>query len=401
MENTFSIERSRSYWRFVPSGEGKHNSVELAQLADGDLLGVWDRAFESRFLRYPEEDCFMQVMAESFRDKQILSIGSGMGFHEIYYQEHGAHVTCCDIVASNLEVIRRICAIKGLAPVETISTTNSAEETFAGPFDVVFIYGSLMAMPLDDQRKLLARLKAALRPNGRIVLMLYTWQFVKSTCGWSSPADFDPLVFAKASDPSVAEEHCPWSDWHDDAKLLDVAGSDMRITQRQLWQQDFFVWYTLEFGTKKSAPREFFDRARLLEGTPVGELHLASFEPAAARAASVGPGLLVETGNEPFAYALTSPVHESLTNVNAVRADISVFGGGLSLGLLDVARQTFLNTACVTVQGRQTIVMPIPSVLPDFQVIFSNHRTAGPGSSSFLLHRAELISRPSVVGNAG
>jgi len=107
MEKSFSIERAQSYWRFVPSGEGKHNSVELAQLPDGELERLWDRAFASRFLRYPEEDSFMQVVAESFKGQQILSIGSGMGFHEIHYQKHGARVTCCDIVPSNLEVIRR------------------------------------------------------------------------------------------------------------------------------------------------------------------------------------------------------------------------------------------------------------------------------------------------------
>ena len=210
MQKTFSIERAQSYWRFVPSGEGKHNSAELAQLPTAELERVWDRAFASRFLRYPEEDAFMQVMAESFRGRQVLSIGSGMGFHEIYYRKHGAHVTCCDIVPSNLEVIRRIGRIKDLPSIKTIATSNSAKEIFRGPFDVAFVYGSLMAMPSDDQRQLLAQVKKALRPNGRIVLMLYTWEFAKSTCGWASPEDFDPLVFARASDPSVAEEHCPW-----------------------------------------------------------------------------------------------------------------------------------------------------------------------------------------------
>jgi SAM-dependent methyltransferase len=398
MQNSFSIERAQSYWRFVPSGEGKHNTVELAQLPDRELEPLWDRAFASRFLRYPEEDSFMQVMAESFHGKQILSIGSGMGFHEIYYQKHGAHITCCDIVPSNLEVIRRISKIKGLSAIKTIPSDNSAQETFNGPFDVAFVYGSLMAMPADDQRRLLAQVKKALRPSGRIVLMLYTWDFAKSTCGWDSTADFDPLVFARASDPSVAEEHCPWSDWHDDAKLLDLAGPDMRITHRQLWQQGLFVWYGLEFGTASDDPLSFFDRAKFLEGMPVAELRPDSFEPVASRIATVGHGLLVETGTDPFAYAVKSSMCEPVKSFNAVRADISLFDGGVSLGVLDVASQSFLNTACVTVQGRQSIVMPVPVNLSNFQMILSNHRLAGPGSSSFVLHRMELINRPSCSG---
>lgn len=80
--------------------------AELIQLADEELEGVWDRTFAARLLRYPEEECFMQRMAEEFRNKRILSIGSAMGCHEIHYQRCGARITCCDIEETNLEVIR-------------------------------------------------------------------------------------------------------------------------------------------------------------------------------------------------------------------------------------------------------------------------------------------------------
>jgi SAM-dependent methyltransferase len=212
MSTVFDIKRSQSYWRFVPSGEGKHNSAELIELPDVELERIWDRAFASRFLRYPEEECFIRQMAAEFKNKRILSIGSGMGFHEIYYQQRGARVTCCDIVETNLQVIRRICTIKGLEPIQTIISADSSRESFEGPYDVAFIYGSLMAMPAAEQRHLLTQVRKALHPDGQIVLMLYTWKFAESTCGWNSPAEFDPLIFAKASDPTTEGEHCPWSD---------------------------------------------------------------------------------------------------------------------------------------------------------------------------------------------
>lgn len=400
MNTSFDIERSKSYWRFVPSGEGKHNSAELAGAPDSELESTWDRAFASRFLRYPEEDRFMQVMAASFKDKQILSIGSGMGFHELYYRRHGAHVTCFDIVPTNLEIIRRVAAIKGLPPIETFCGADSFWPKFDRTLDVAFIYGSLMAMPAGEQRQLLERVKSALRPDGTIVLMLYTWKFAESTCGWRSPSDFDPTVFARASDPSVGAEHCPWSDWHDDAKLLDLAGPGMRITRRQLWQHGLFVWYELAFGAPGEAPLEFFDRKTLAQGSSSADLPASAFQPAASRAVMGIQGLIVETDAAPFGYAAISPVLKPPAppdQPNTLRADVSLLKGGISVGLLDTASQTFVNTAILTEQGRHNLVMPLPRGLSDYQVIFSNHRADGPAPSSFVLHRVELARRESVV----
>src|SRR5262249_18290989 len=152
-----------------------------------------------------------------------------------------------------------------------------------------------MTMPADEQRQLLSRVKEMLLPDGRIILMLYTWKFAQTTCGWKSPAEFDPLIFAKASDPSVGKEDCPWSDWHDDVKLLDLAGSNLRITQRQMWQSGLFVWYTLDFGTTQTSPRQFFTETDFQEAVVQVSLPLDSFKTAAARWIRRDDHLLVET----------------------------------------------------------------------------------------------------------
>lgn len=398
----YNLERAQRYWRFVPSGEGKHNTEQLARLSDAELKQVWDRAFDSRFMRYPEEDCFMQVMAESFRGKKILSIGSGMGFHELYYQSRGADVTCCDIVETNLEIIHRMAAIKGLPAVKTIATEDTTRETFGGPYDVCFVYGSLMAMPAEQQRSLLARLKASLKRDGQIVLMLYTWKFAESTCGWNSREDFDPLVFARASDPSVGAEHCPWSDWHDDAKLLELAGAGMHITRKQLWQQGLFVWYTLEFGRSQEEPKEYFDRDALGAGQITMELPLSAFQPVGSIVSRQADGALrVDTGSAPFTYALVSPPctpAQAGSQPNALVADITVLEGGVSAGVLDIAAQKFVNTAILIEPGRHMMLLPLPGNLPSHKIILSNHSVKGPCSSSFLVHAVRLVRRDSVVG---
>ena len=134
----YDIERARSYWRHAPSGEGKHDTSDLSASSDEHLLTAWGSAFRSRFGGYPDEDLFLRTFARFAKGKRLLSIGSGLGFHELYYQAHGAEVTCADIVRSNLHVIERVSGLRRLGVrafdlATSASTTFSSNESFGAP----------------------------------------------------------------------------------------------------------------------------------------------------------------------------------------------------------------------------------------------------------------------------
>jgi SAM-dependent methyltransferase len=398
-EIRFDLAEARNYWRHAPSGAGKHDTSNLLALDDQALREVWDNAFLKRFERYPEEDQFLRHMAAEFAGKRVLSIGSGIGLHEIFYQLHGARMTCCDIVPSNLEVIRRISAIKGARGMEFLVSKGS-DQDLGGPYDVIFIYGSLMTMPIPLQRELLAGSMAALRPDGRIVLMLYTWEFARATCTWSSRDEFDPRVFARASDPSVGPEHCPWSDWHDDAKLEALVGGEMLVRRRQFWNQDWFVWHELARVTRTGEPTPFFQAADLLEGAVAKEFALGELQAAEAEITGGSEGLEVETRMNNFGYALmTQPfaVDEALRQANQLLVDADLSAGAFSLGVLDEDRNEFIATAPIWKQGRSQFHMAIPRMPSRCRLIISNHRTGQPGSSRFKLHRLVLLRTPRAV----
>jgi hypothetical protein len=230
--------------------------------------------------------------------------------------------------------------------------------------------------------------------------MLYTWEFAAITCGWASKSEFDPRMFARASDPTVGDQHCPWSDWHDEAKILDLAGPDMVITHRQLWQDGLFVWYALSRGNSNSKPAVFFDASLVSQGASQEELPATEFKAASGKIAVTADGLQVHTGTDQFGYSVISLPKKPTRNratPNALRADLTLLNGGLSVGILDTQRQVFVNTTTVTRPGRHTVVLPFSRRPNQYQVVFSNHRTDGPLKSSFCLHRVEFIYRRSVV----
>lgn len=389
----FDIERSRAYWRHAPSGAGKHDTSVLASAADGDLLATWNAAFRSRFGGYPEEMTFLRTLAPTIAGQRVLSIGSGLGLHEVYYRSKGAAITCADIVPTNLEVIRRVASLTGAGEIETILLDDPAKFP-TSTFDVVFIYGSLMAMPTPDQRTMLAKAARVLAPGGRIVLMLYTWEFARRTCGWESKDEFDPLMFARASDPTVGDEACPWSDWHDDDKLLALAEPGFAVTRRQLWNDDVYVWYELR-RTSSSAPEPFFTEEQHYGGRIVQALDASEFAADAATLTVASGRHAFVTGEAPFAYAAVSAEHRlpDGSGANALDVQLTLDSGGVSIGLLDCQRGAFAATAVVVVPGRARLRL-LPRELPrDYRVIVSNHQASGrPGASRFTVHSAALVA---------
>lgn len=384
----FDFEKSRHYWRLAPSGAGKHDTSALAETDQAAFLAEWRQGFESRFSNYLEEDEFLAVMGKEFSGQRILSIGSGLGFHESYYASQGARITCYDIVPTNLNSISRISSLLGLG----IQTSLLERDTvFDGEFDCVFLYGSLMTMPRNEQRGLLDRAAQALIPGGRMVLMLYTWEFARATCGWTDPDHFDPLVFARASDPSVGEEHCPWSDWHDDSRLLDLAPEGYVVTRRQFWQHNWFVWY--EISSKPTGNvLEFFDPTRL-GGELIKSIAPDAFVAAAATTKSSGAALRVVTEVNTASYAAISPpVPKSGANVLSVLCTLQ--SGTISIGALNELTGSFIATGAVRDPGKNLFRIAIPKASGDIRVIFSNFHDT-PASSDFTIQAVTFAHRSS------
>ena len=171
--STFDLDLSRRYWKHAPSGLGKIDSEELLKLDDAAFSDAWSANARSRLTHYLEEDHFVRLYEREFRDRRVLSFGSGLGLIELRLLRAGVHVTCADIVASNLGVIERAARMEGVeSRLRTITLEDPPHAEYGGPYDGILLWGSLMTMPTEDQRQVLAALRSALAPAGRLELLL-------------------------------------------------------------------------------------------------------------------------------------------------------------------------------------------------------------------------------------
>jgi SAM-dependent methyltransferase len=392
LRTQFDLDQSRRYWRHAPAGADKLDTDALATAGDASV-DVWDAAFRSRLLTYSEEEQFIRTLAERVNGRRIVSIGSGLGFHELFYAAAGAHVTCCDIVPTNLSAIERVAARRHI-PIATFSQPDLTAQPLPGPADIVFVYGCLMHMPADAQRALFDRARDVLAPGGSIVLMVYAWELARRTCGWTDPAQFDPVAFARASDPTVGDEACPWSDWHDDGKLLQLAGSGARVARRQLWNDGQFAWYELSWTATDGAPRRFFDERTLGDGELLLRVRARDFSPEAAEISRGWRSVTVRASASRSSYVLVSPPIDRPSDANAVVVDLSIEHGALSIGILDVAAQRFVSVAVRSTVGRHTVLLLAAPLPEQFQIVISNHQPSAPARGRFVLHGARVLTRP-------
>src|SRR5260370_17092315 len=109
------LARYREKWREAPRGsdmDGRVFSTDLLALADADLLSAWNSMAARRYAG--EIGWLAPLYADSFCSRQVLELGSGLGFDGLRFVEAGAAWTFADIVPDNLAVIRRVAGLKGL-----------------------------------------------------------------------------------------------------------------------------------------------------------------------------------------------------------------------------------------------------------------------------------------------
>ena len=388
----FDLEEARNYWKFAPSGRGKVNTLELLSWEDGEFYAIWLDHYNARLVHYWEERRIMPYFAAMFRGKDVLSFGSGIGLNEMQFVRAGARLVCADIADSNLRVIERVAAIEGAPLAGTLLMEDSARQHFGGPYDVIYAYGSLMTMPIEKQRQVMSNFKRSLKPDGCIILMLYTWKFVVDTCGFDSPKQF-----ALCSDPSVNGLNNPWSDWHDDEKLIEVAGHEFAIARRQLWNQGWYVWYALEWAVNHNGPpKEFISLSRSdAVGKVVYKAELDAFEPLSAtiRCGRAGD-LYIETGVNNHLYAVWSPeICNTVAGDLEIYVDFEIHKGAFSVSILDTSRNQFVASRALRSEGRQFCLLAVESgTLPSpFRIVLSNFQNGAPASSSFTIHEIALV----------
>jgi 2-polyprenyl-3-methyl-5-hydroxy-6-metoxy-1,4-benzoquinol methylase len=207
-----SFDVLRRKWGEVPGGQlNRVHSTELLKLAPQDLLDTWSSAYVDASLgdAFAVRGWYQLLYRDVFRDRKILDVGCGLAIDTITYAEHGADVTFVDVVQANVEVVRRLCHLKGLSRtrflwLQDLSSLNAV------PTDYDFIYccGSLINAPMDVIRLEARQLVKHLSVGGRWIELAYP------KARWEREGSMPFERWGEKTDGGA-----PWMEWRDLEKI--------------------------------------------------------------------------------------------------------------------------------------------------------------------------------------
>ncbi len=112
------LETLREKWKTIPfTADDRARSADLIELDDAQLLLQWEKARKANVEEHRLNDMrgwYQLLYRDWCRGRKIIDIGCGLGIDGIHFAENGASVTFIDIVEINVELVRRICRLKGL-----------------------------------------------------------------------------------------------------------------------------------------------------------------------------------------------------------------------------------------------------------------------------------------------
>ena len=204
------IRELNAKWHEIPmSAIERGSSRGAARRSDAELLAWWN-ALQAEMLGSLTYRWIIEVYRDFVRARKVLEVGPGNGVVGITFAEGGAAMTFADVVPSNLDLIRRICALKSLTAEFLRIEQFTDPAKLADDYDAIFAIGSLHHAPSDVLKPEFEALASRLKTGGRFIALTYPKE------RWIADGSKPFSEFGKSTDGEMT----PWAEWYDLDKLL-------------------------------------------------------------------------------------------------------------------------------------------------------------------------------------
>jgi len=106
----------------------------------------------------------------------VLDAGAGVGRLALLVAPRASRLVCVDLSSGALEVLKSEVRRQGIRNIETVHSDLRSIPDSLGPFDVAYSVEVLQHIPSDQERRAaLARIYELLKPGGRGVISVISW----------------------------------------------------------------------------------------------------------------------------------------------------------------------------------------------------------------------------------
>ena len=228
----------RKKWHEVPAGDDRLTTSQLLLLSDKELLDTWSQIRVKCHIgaSFNVRGWYHLLYCDVFKGKKVMDVGSGLGIDGITFAEHGASVTFVDIVQSNLEVLKRMCHLKGINNVRFcyLETFNSLKDLHRD-YEAIWCQGSLINAPYEIIREEAQELLSHLPIGGRWIELAYP------EIRWVREGKMSFDHWGEKTDGGA-----PWIEWYDLVKLRKrLSPAEFDVVLYFNFHNDDFNWFDL------------------------------------------------------------------------------------------------------------------------------------------------------------
>lgn len=227
------IDEIAAYWDLRPCNV-RHSREPVGSLAYSRQVTRRKFRVEPHLWRFAEFG--------TWRGKDVLDLGGGIGTEALEFAKGGARVTAIDVSCHSLGIAQRRANAEGVS-VEFVHGDMESYPFLGQQFDLVWAWGSLHHTP--EPARALANARRWLKAGGRLCAMLYHRFSTKALRLWlraGCPRDFDSAVALG----SEAQERCPLTRTYTvrgARRLFTDAG--FTVTRCEVWH--IFPWRVADY----------------------------------------------------------------------------------------------------------------------------------------------------------
>ena len=235
---------NKEKWLTMPAGRRIQNVESLLSLSDVDLYREY--MYYTKFW-IQERGWEYKKYSKMFINKDVVEVGSGLGFDGMIYQRAAKSWTYVDISEKQIQFLKRINQLflkKDFDPnkFDYVLLDDPMSQEMPKKFDALFSHGVLHHVPLDFAKKEFSNFNRFLKHDADVVLLMYPkerWE----DCGKPSFEDFGRFT----------DFGCPWAEYYDSEKILELVGGEFEIVDTIFWGENNreFVNYELIKGESK------------------------------------------------------------------------------------------------------------------------------------------------------
>ena len=168
------FKKQNSKWFIVPlklPDSERGNSKNIINLDEELLKSIYN---EMEIIDHTDDErgWYRDKYVNEFKGKKILDLGCGSGKDGLYFAKRGAKLTFADVIASNLELVKKMTKIFNLS-ANFYHIKSFEDYSKLGQFDFIWAQGSLHHNPKHITKRIIKNLSKNFGKNQRFLLLSY------------------------------------------------------------------------------------------------------------------------------------------------------------------------------------------------------------------------------------